>query len=153
MPAIRHTLEVVVEHRQRLQTLDETVRIIVEDDTLVQQSFGVEDGLQFLHYLISLLPPFVFHERCHIAARTMLCLQRTVVFLDNELGHITHHLCIAVHLSFLSETLIQNKVIVTLEGMTIDTGIVIAVISNEFLKLYRCLRQALDGEGNILNEA
>ena len=37
--------------------------------------------------------------------------------------------------------------------MTIDTGIAIAVVSNQFLQLYRSLRQRLDREGHILNEA
>ena len=82
----------------------------------------------------------------------MLCLQRSVVFLDNEFGHVAHHLCIAVYFSLLGETLIQDEVVVSFEGMTVDTGIVITVISNEFLQFHRCLRQTLDWEGDILDK-
>ena len=75
MTTVRHTLEVVVEYGQRLQTLDEAVWIVVEDHTLVQQSLWVEDGLQLLHRLIGLLAPLIFHEWCHIAACAVLGLQ------------------------------------------------------------------------------
>ena len=63
----------------------------------------------------------------------MFCLQRAVVFLYHEFRHITHHLSIAIHLGLLSETLVQDKVVVALEGMTIDTRIVVTMIGNKLL--------------------
>ena len=52
----------------------------------------------------------------------------------------------------VGKALIQNKVVVTLEGMSVDTGIVVAMIGNQFLQFHRSLRQRLDGEGDILDE-
>ena len=151
--AVGNRIEVVVENGQRFETLDETVRVIVKDDTTVQQAVWVEDVLQFLHHLVSLVAPFVLHERCHIATRTVLGLQRAVVFLDDEFGHITHHFSIAGYLVFVGKALIEDEVVVTLEGVTIDAGIVIAVIGNKFLQFDRCLGEGLNGEGDILDEA
>ena len=73
--AVGHFVEVVAEHRQWLQALDETFRVVIEDHALVQQSVGIEDGLQLLHRLVGLVAPFVFHEGSHVASCTMFGLQ------------------------------------------------------------------------------
>ena len=52
----------------------------------------------------------------------------------------------------VSKALIQDEVVVTLKGMTIDTGIVVTMISYKFLQFYCCFRQRLDGECHILDE-
>ena len=152
MTAIRHTFKIEVEYRQRLQTLDEALGVIVENHALIQQAFRIEYRLQFLHYLIGRLAPLIFHKRCHIATCTMLSLQRAVILFNDQLSHITHHLSIASHLVLVSKTLVQNEVIVTLESMSINTSIIVAMVSNQFLKFYSSFRQRLDGESHILNE-
>ena len=53
----------------------------------------------------------------------------------------------------VGKALVQDEVVVALKGVTIDTGIVVAVVGNELLQLHRGLRQRLDGEGHILDEA
>ena len=73
--AIGHAGEVVVEYRQRFQTLDKAVGIVVEDHALIQQTLGIEDSLQFLHHLVGLVTPLVFHEGRHVTACAVLCLQ------------------------------------------------------------------------------
>ena len=133
MTAIRHTVEIVVEHWQWLQALDEAVGIVVEDDATVQQTVGVEDFLQFLHHLVSLVAPFIFHERCHVATCAVLGLQTSIVALYHQLGHIAHHLGIACHLVLVGKALIQDEVVVALEGVAIDAGIVIAMIGYQLL--------------------
>ena len=75
MTTIRYTCEVIVEHRQRFQALYETVWVVVEYYSLIQQSVRIEDCLQLLHSLISLVTPFVFHKWCHISSSTMLGLK------------------------------------------------------------------------------
>ena len=153
MTAVGHAAEVEVEHGQRLQAFDEAVGVVVEDDTLVQQSFRVEDGLQLLHGLVGLVAPFVFHERCHVASCAMLCLQRAVVVLDHEFCYVAHHVGIAFHLAVALEALVQDEVIVALESMTVDAGIGIAVVGNELLQAHGGFGQHLDGEGHVLNQA
>ena len=152
MTTIRHLVVIEIEHRQRFQALDEAVWVVVEDDTPIQQSVGVEDGLQFLHHLISLLTPLILHKRCHVPTRSMFSLQRTVILLYHQLCHIAHHLRITCHLMLIGKTLVQDEMVIALEGMTIDAGIRIAMIGNEPLQLHRRLRQRLDGECDILNQ-
>ena len=152
MTAVRYLVEVEVQHGQRLQTLDEAVRVVVEDDTLVQQALGVEDGLQLTHDFVGLVAPLVLHKRCHVPTCAMLGLQRSVVALYHEFGHRTHHLSITGHLVLVGKALVQDEVVVALKGMTVDAGIVVAVVGNELLQLHRGLRQRLDGERHILNE-
>ena len=150
MTAIRYSVEIVVQYRQWLQTLDEALRIIIEDNTLIQQALRIEDGFQLLHHLVGLILPLVFHEWCHVTARAMLSLQRTVVLLNHQTGYVAHHLLIALYLTVALETLIQDKVIVALESMTVDTSIAITMISNHLLQLHRCLGQVVNMEGHIL---
>ena len=152
MTTIRHACEVEVEHRQGLQTLDEAVRIIVEDDALIQQSLWIEDSLQLFHHLIGRLAPLVFHKRCHIATCTVLSLQRTIIFLNDQLRHIAHHLGIASHFVLIGKTLIQDEVVVAFKSMSVDTSIIVSVIGNQLLQLHRSLRQRFDGESHILDE-
>ena len=82
----------------------------------------------------------------------MFRLERPVVLFDHQSGYITHHLGIAVHLALAAEALVEDEVVVALEGMTIDAGIVVAMIGNEALQLHSCLGQTLNGEGHILDE-
>ena len=141
MTSVGHAVEVEVEHRQRLQTLDEAVGVVVEDHTLVQQSLGIEDGLQLTHGLVGLVLPFVLHKRCHVATCAVFGLQRAVIVFNDKLGHGAHHLGIARHLMFIGEALVQDEVVVTLEGMAVDAGVVVAVVSDELLQLHGSLGQ------------
>ena len=152
MAAIRYSVEVVVQYRQWLQTLDEALWIIIEDHTLVQQALRIEDSFQLLHHLVGLLLPLVLYKRCHVTTRAMLSLQRTVVLLNHQTSYVAHHLFIALHLTVALETLVQDKVIVSLESMTVDTSITITMISNHLLQLHRCLGQVVNMEGHILNQ-
>ena len=152
LSAIGNTCEVIVEHRQRFQALYETVWVIVEDYPLIQQSVRIKDWFQFLHCLIGLVTPFVLYKRCHIPSRTMLCLQWTVVSFNHKLCHITHHLCITCHLMLVCKALVQDKVIVTLKCMSIDTSIGITVFSNHLLQFHRSLRQRIYWECHILDK-
>ena len=152
MASVRHLVKVEIEHGQRFQTFDEAVRIVVKDNALVQQALRVEDSLQLLHHLIGLVTPLILHEGRHIAACAVFGLQRAVIALYHEFGHSTHHLCIACHLMLIGKALVQDEVVVALKGMTIDAGVVIAMVGNEFLQFDGGLRQTLNGERHILDE-
>ena len=145
-------LEIVVEHGQRLEMLDETVGIIIEDDTRVEDIVRVEDLLQLLHHTIGFLSPLIFDKRCHIASGTMLSLQRTVVFSHDELHHILHHVAVAFYLLLCGKTLIEDEVVITLESMTINAGILVAMACDELLQIDRSMWQVLDMERHILDE-
>ena len=153
MAAIGHAGKVEIKNRQRLEALDVAIGIIVEDNALVQQSIGIEDSLELLHGLVGLIAPLVLNKRSHISTRTVLGLQRAVVTLYNQLSHIAHHLGISSHLVLVGKALVQNEVVVALEGVTVDAGIVVAVVGNKFLQFNGSLGQTLDWEGNIFDKA
>ena len=52
----------------------------------------------------------------------------------------------------VSKTLVQDKVIITLKGMSIDTSIRISVLGNHLLQFHRSLRQRLYRECHILDK-
>ena len=151
--AVGHAVEVVVEHGQRFKALDEALGVVVEDHALVEQSVGVEDGLELLHGLIGLVAPLILHEGSHIAASAVLGLERAVVLLYHQPGHVAHHLLIAAHLALALEALVQDEVVVALKGMAVDAGIGVAVVGNEFLQFHGGLGQVVDVESHILYEA
>ena len=153
MSAIRHTVKVEVEHRQWLQTLDEAIRIIIEDYAPVQQTFGVEYLLEFAHYPVGLIAPLIFYEWRHVATRAVFSLQATIVVLDHQLSHIAHHLGIACHLVLIGKALVQDKVIVALECVAIYASIVVAMIGYQLLQFHGSLRQRFYRECHILYQA
>ena len=153
MTAIGDGIVVEREHGEWLEAFDEARRVVVEDDSLVEQVVGVEDVLEFLHHLIRFLSPFIFHERCHIATCSMLRLQRAVVFLYHEARHVSHHLFVAFHFAFALETLVEDEVIVAFEGVSVDAGVVVSMVGNEFLQLHRSLGKVVDVEGYVLDKA
>ena len=146
-------LHLHLEFRQGFEALDKAEGIVVEDTAAVEQVLGIEDGLQLLHHLIGLLAPFVFHERRHVATRAVLGFQRAVVFLHDQTGHVAHHILILLHVLLGLETLVQDEVVIALEGVAVDAGIGIAVVGNHLLQLHGCLRQVFQREGDVFNQA
>ena len=153
MTAIGHATEVEIQYRQRLEALYEAVGIIVKYYTLVKQSIGVEDFLKFLHNIVGLIPPLVLNKRSHISTGAVFGLKRTVIALNHKFCHITHHFCIASHLVLIGKTLIQYEMIVALKCVTIDTGIIVAMISNQLLQLNSSLWQRFYWECHIFYQA
>ena len=139
--------------RQGLEILDEALRIIVEDDARIEQIVRVKNGLELTHGSISLLAPLLLDKRRHIAARAVLSLQRAVILLDHEPGHVAHHRGIALHLAVGAEKLIDDEVVIALEGMAVDACILIAMVGDKALQLDGGLGQILHGKRHVLDKA
>ena len=142
-----------LEFGQGLEVLDETLGVVVEDDAGVEQIVRVKNLLQFTHGGKSLLAPLILDKGRHITARAVLGLQRAVIFLNHQARHITHHGGIALHLTLITEELVDDEMIITFKGMAIDTGVLVAVIGDETLQFDGRLGQVLNGKGNVLDEA
>ena len=82
----------------------------------------------------------------------MLRLERPVELLDDELSHVAHHALVALHLLVGVETLVQDEVIVALEGMPVDASVTVAVVSNQFLELHGGHGQILQVEGDVFDQ-
>ena len=83
----------------------------------------------------------------------MLGFQRSVVFLYHQAGHIAHHLLVALHLALALETLVQDEVVVALKSMTVDAGVIIAMVGDEFLQFHGGIGQVVNVEGDVFDQA
>ena len=141
------------QHRQRLEILQEALRIIVEDHTRIQKPVRVKQFLHPLHYPERLLAPLVLHERSHIPARSVLGLQGAVIFPDHHLRHVADHRLIAPHLRLGIKRLVDDEMEVALKGVAVDAGIVVAMPVQQRRKIHRRVWQILDVEGDVLDKA
>ena len=141
------------QHRQRLEILQEALRIIVEDHTRIQKPMRVKQFLHPLHYPERLLAPLVLHERSHIPARSVLGLQGAVIFPDHHLRHVADHRLIAPHLRLGIKRLVDDEMEVALKGVAVDAGIVVAMPVQQRRKILRRVWQILDVEGDVLDKA
>ena len=141
------------QHRQRLEILQEALRIIVEDHTRIQKPVRVKQFLHPLHYPERLLAPLVLHERSHIPARSVLGLQGAVIFPDHHLRHVADHRLIAPHLRLGIKRLVDDEMEVALKGVAVDAGIVVAMPVQQRRKILRRVWQILDVEGDVLDKA
>ena len=141
------------QHRQRLEILQEALRIIVEDHTRIQKPVRVKQFLHPLHYPERLLAPLVLHERSHIPARSVLGLQGAVIFPDHHLRHVADHRLIAPHLRLGIKRLVDDEMEVALKGVAVNAGIVVAMPVQQRRKILRRVWQILDVEGDVLDKA
>ena len=153
MCPVGYAFELVVQLGQRFEVLDETVRIIIKDTSLVKEVVRVKDGLQLLHDIIGLFAPLIFHKWSHVPACSMLGLERAIVLFNHKPCHIAHHFLILLNIGFALEALVQDEMIVPFECMSVNAGIIIAMIGNKFLELDRCFGQIFNMEGNIFDKA
>ena len=133
--------------------LDVTLGIIVEDDAGVEQTIGVEQLFHSLHHGKRIVAPLVAHERCHVAARAVLSLQRAVILVYNEGLHVIHQTLISLHILSRLERLVDDEMVVALKRVTVDASIVVAVTCNEVLQVGSGFGQVFYVERHILNEA
>ena len=127
--------------------------VFVEDDAWVHNLVWVEELFHFAHELVGIIAPFASHEWSHIASRTVLGFERTVVFVHYQVHHSAHHAVILLDGFGCVKTLVENKVVVALECVAVDDRLGVVMLAEELLQVECGLCQVLDRESNILNEA
>ena len=65
----------------------------------------------------------------------MFCFQRTVVFIDYQSLYVIHQVLVALYIGVGTEGLVQDKMVVAFQGMTVDAGIIVAVAGDELLQV------------------
>ena len=135
MPAVGYIVKAEVKDRQRLEVFDEALRVVVKDHASVEQILRIEYLLQLFHGGIRGLAPLVFHKRCHVAPGAMLCLQRSVELFNHQPGNVAHHAFVSLHLCLCVKTLVEDEVVVALEGVSVDARVTVAIIRNQLLEL------------------
>ena len=83
----------------------------------------------------------------------MFCFQRTVVFIDYQSFYVIHQVLVALYFGVGTERLVQDKVVVAFQSMTVDAGIIVAVAGDELLQVGSSFGQVFDVEGYVLDEA
>ena len=53
----------------------------------------------------------------------------------------------------VGKTLVEDEVVVALEGVAVDAGVAVAMVGDELLQLHRGLGQVVDVECHVLDEA
>ena len=150
------TLNTTVYHlmhfRQWLDMLQVRRRIFVEDNAWVHNILWVKEFLYLTHQLVGIISPLATNEWCHIATCSVLCLQTTIVLIYHQIHHGTHHMVVLLNGLRTIKTLVQNKVVVTFQRVTINHGFWIIVLLEQLLQCQGCLCQMLYREGYILNQ-
>ena len=150
--ALNALVDVFVGKRKRFEVLDEAFGVVIEDDSRVEDAVGVEYPLYLLHYLVSLVAPFMAHKGSHVAARSMFCLERTIVLIHHQSLYLEHQVAVLLHLLLCVKGLCDDEVIVALKRMPIDAGVVIAMLEKHLFQVKSGLGEVLDMEGNILDD-
>ena len=138
------------QQRQCLEILETALRIVIEDDTRIQNIFRIENVLYAFHGLEGPASPLVLDIRSHITARSVLCLQRAIVFPDNEFADIVDHILVSANLLFRVKRLVYDKVEITLKGMTVNAGIIVSVSVKKFREIGNRFCKIFNMEGYIL---
>ena len=133
--------------------LDVAFGVVVEYHSRVEQAVGVEELFHGLHHGIGVVAPLVAHEGSHVTARAVLGLQRAVVFVHHQGLHVVHQALVAAHLGVGVERLVDDEVVVALQRVSVDAGVVVAVARYQLLQVGSGVGQVLDVEGHVLDEA
>lgn len=83
----------------------------------------------------------------------MFCFQRTVVFIDYQSLYVIHQVLVALYFGVGTERLVQDKVVVAFQGMTVDAGIIVAVAGVSCCRSAVASGRCFDVEGYVLDEA
>src|SRR6202140_5041139 len=128
------------------------VPVLVENDTGIEQASRVEQPLDAPHQIGGLLAPLHLDEGRHIAPSAVLGLERSVISLDNDLGDLLHQGGVTADRLIVGETLRKDEVQVSVERMTKDNGLGIAVPDESGLQGGGCRHKAFEGNGDIVND-
>ena len=130
-----------------------TLRILVENDPGIQDSLRIEKILDPAHHRIGGAPPLAFHERSHVAAGPVFGFQRTVVFPHHQVSHVMQDRIVAAHVIVRCKPLVDNKMEVTREGMSVYTAVFVPVSVQQGRQVCDRFGKVFQMEGDILDQA
>ncbi|MNC10901.1 hypothetical protein D3C75_585820 [compost metagenome] len=126
--------------------------VVVDDDAGIEQAIGVQQRLDAAHQRHPLRPPFELHIGGHVAAGTVLGLERPAKAHRDELRHRIHKGTVAGHLRRIIEPLGKDEVQVPLQRVAEDNRLTVFEAIEQLLQPRHPLRQTLDGKGDILDD-
>src|ERR1700675_2151409 len=135
-----------------LEILEVNIPVLVENDTGIEQTLRVEQPLDAPHQVGGLLAPLHLDEGRHVAPSAVFGLERSVIAPDNDLGDLLHQGGVTADRLIVGKTLRKDEVQVSVERMTEDNGLGIAVPDESSLQVGGCRSKAFDGNGDIFND-
>ena len=125
-------------HRQRFQVFQMTFRIIIENDARVHQVFRIKEFFHRFHHFERLFSPLIFYKWSHIPSGSVLRFQRTIVFIYHKSNHVVHQTFVTLNFLFGIKRLVDYKMEISFQRMSVNTGIVIAVFFHQILQIGNC---------------
>ena len=110
-------------------------RIVVEDDTGIQQVVRIEQRLDFPHQPMGLPPPFQLDERGDITAGAVFGFQRTVVSIHDHVAYVVHEVLVAFGFGRLGKVGSDDEMQVAFERMAEDDRAGIAMLIEQALQV------------------
>ena len=128
------------------------VTIRIDNDAGVQQIVGIGQLLQPPHDLVSLASPLGLDERSHVATSAMFGFQGTVVTLHHQLHYIVDKVRILIDYRLIVKALGDNKVQVSVLGVTEDDGVIVGMLTEEASQIVGSIGQRFDGKRNVFDD-
>src|SRR6202166_783870 len=141
-----------VGRRHWLEILQVNVPVLVKNDAGIEQALRVEQPFDAPHQIGGLLAPFHLDEGRHIAPGSVFGLERSVIAPDNDLGDLLHQSGVTADRLIVGETLRKDEVQISVERMTEDNGLGIAVPDESSLQVGGRWSKAFDRNGDIFND-
>ena len=138
--------------RHRLEVLQVDVRVFGEHYVRVEDAGGVEQALDLPHQRVGFAAPFQLDEGRHVAPGAVFSLERTAKFDGDQLRHFAHEGFVTGDLRRIIEALGEDEVQIALQRVAEEDRFVVAVLVEQFDQPVDALGQALDGEGDVLDD-
>src|SRR5581483_7846315 len=129
-----------------------SLRVRIENHARIQQILGIDQVLKPLHCSIGFTAPFRFNEGSHIAACAMFCLERTLVFCENEMHQVIDEMAVTPDFPFCVEALRKDEVEISILGMPEDNRVVVSVLYEQSPQVCCSVRQVANWKGNIFDD-
>mmetsp|Transcript_29609 Transcript_29609/g.62947 ORF Transcript_29609/g.62947 Transcript_29609/m.62947 type:complete len:1140 (-) Transcript_29609:283-3702(-) len=141
-----------VSDRRLLERLHVNLWVLVKDDARVEDVVRVEDRLEAPHDVVRPRAPLHLDKRRHVPARAMLGLERSLVLVRHDVGHLVHHRIKSLDLRSRSETLREHQMQVALQRMTKGRRVVVAIPAEHVDEVLGHLAQVVDRAGDIFDQ-
>src|SRR6266567_8498133 len=126
--------------------------VVVQDDPRIEEALRVEQTLDAPHQFGRLTAPLHFDEGGHVAPRTVLGLERSVIASDYDLCDLVHQLGIPADRVGVGEPLSKYEMKISIERVAEDDGFGVAVLAESGLQIGGGGGEVLDRHRDVLDD-
>ena len=107
--------------------------------------------LDSLHDGVDLGAPLFFDKRGHVAPRTVLGFEGTIITVHYQVDHFEHERFVFFDFRRVAEIRGQHKMYIAVEDMPPDDTVAIVVFLEQFLQFEQAVTQVLDRHGDVFD--